>query len=149
VGVGGHEDLVARDLGADNLHDDVLVGEAHYQAVLGRIVLVLGLVDEALAGIVVGLAGASALVLGLVAAAESVSLSLDLALLLKTSTSCHGINHVPKVSAVLDQLVERLSKYPESAICASDLLVFLLSEATCGDSKPTSNYANWHFCHCI
>ena len=38
---------------------------------LGSIVLVLGLGDEALAGVVVGLAGLSALVLGLEAAVAS------------------------------------------------------------------------------
>ena len=65
VGVGGGEDLVAGDLGAHNLEDDVAVGEADDQAVLGSIVLVLGLGDEALAGIVVGLALSSALVLSL------------------------------------------------------------------------------------
>lgn len=65
VGVGSGEDLVTRDLRADDLHDDVLVGEADNQAVLGSIVLVLGLGDEALTGIVVGLALTSSLVLSL------------------------------------------------------------------------------------
>jgi hypothetical protein len=68
VRVGRDEDLVARDLRGDDLADDVLVGEADDEAVLGRIVLVLGLGDEALAGVVVGLALLAALVLGLVAA---------------------------------------------------------------------------------
>lgn len=54
--------------------DDVPVGEADDQAVLGSIVLVLGLGDQALAGIVVGLSGPSALVLGLEATAEDVSI---------------------------------------------------------------------------
>lgn len=67
VGVGGDEDLVANDLGADDLADDVLVGEADDQAVLGRVVFVLRLGGEALAGVVVGLAGSAALVLDLVA----------------------------------------------------------------------------------
>lgn len=67
VGVGGGEDLVAGDLRGHDLSDDVLVGEADDETVLGRIVLVLGLGDEALAGVVVGLAGLSALVLCLVA----------------------------------------------------------------------------------
>ena len=69
VRVGGGEDLVAVDLGRDDLGDDVAVGEADDQAVLGRIVLVLGLGDQALAGIVVGLALSSAAVLGLEATA--------------------------------------------------------------------------------
>jgi hypothetical protein len=52
----GHEDLVAANLGVDNLGDDVLIGEAHDEAVLGRIVLVLGLGDQPLTRIVVGYA---------------------------------------------------------------------------------------------
>ena len=54
VGVRGHEDLVAADLRGDDLSNNVLVGEADDEAVLGRIVLVLGLGDEPLAGIVIG-----------------------------------------------------------------------------------------------
>lgn len=69
VRVGGAEDLVAGDLRGHDLHDDVAVGEADHQAVLGSIVLVLGLGDQALASIVVGLALSSPLVLGLEAAA--------------------------------------------------------------------------------
>lgn len=65
VGVGGDEDLVAGDLGGDDLGDDVAVGEADNQAVLGSVVLVLGLGDETLAGVVVGLTRASAGVLHL------------------------------------------------------------------------------------
>ena len=63
-----HKHLIAHDLTLHNLADDILVREADHQAVLGRIVLVLGLGDEALAGVVVGLAGSAALVLHLVAA---------------------------------------------------------------------------------
>jgi len=55
VGVGSDEDLVTSDLGGDDLADDVAVGEANDQAVLGGVVLVLGLGDETLAGVVVGL----------------------------------------------------------------------------------------------
>lgn len=69
VGVRRDEDLVAADLGSHELGDDVLVGETDDQAVLGRIVLVLGLGDEALTGVVIGLALTTALELGLVAAA--------------------------------------------------------------------------------
>lgn len=65
VRVGRDEDLVTSELRADDLGDDVAVGESNDKAVLGRIVLVLGLGDEALAGVVVGLALTSALVLGL------------------------------------------------------------------------------------
>ncbi len=73
VGVGRGEDLVAGDLGGDDLHDDVTVGEADNETVLWRIVLVLGLGDEALASIVVGLSGTTTLVLSLVATKEIVS----------------------------------------------------------------------------
>lgn len=68
VGVGGSEDLVTGDLGGDDLGDDVAVGEADNESVLGGVVLVLGLGDQALASIVVGLSLSSALVLGLEAA---------------------------------------------------------------------------------
>lgn len=82
VGVGSAEDAVTADLGGDDLlrlleysrriprgrtyADDVPVGEADNQAVLGGVVLVLGLGDQALAGIVIGLALSAALVLDLV-----------------------------------------------------------------------------------
>lgn len=70
VGVGSAEDLVASDLGGHDLHDDVAVGETDDEAVLGRIVLVLGLGDETLTGIVIGLSLTTALVLSLVATAN-------------------------------------------------------------------------------
>jgi hypothetical protein len=70
VGVGGAENLVTRDLRGYDLHDNVAVGEADDETVLGRIVLVLGLGDEALASIIIGLSDTTALVLGLVAAVE-------------------------------------------------------------------------------
>ena len=69
------EDDIALDLGRDDLHRDVLVAEAHDEAVLGRVVLVLGLGDEALASVVIGLAGAATSVLHLVAAEEGQTLS--------------------------------------------------------------------------
>lgn len=70
VGVGAGEDLVTGDLRVDDLGDDVAVGEADDQAVLGGVVLVLGLGDQALTGIVVGLTLTATTVLGLVAAVE-------------------------------------------------------------------------------
>lgn len=66
MGIGSHEDLVAADLRTHDLGNDVAVGESDDEAVLGRIVLVLGLGGQALAGVVVGLALAAALVLDLV-----------------------------------------------------------------------------------
>lgn len=74
VRVGGGEDLVTRDLRVDDLGDDVAVGEADDHAVLGRIVLVLGLGDQALTGIVVGLTLTTTAVLGLVAAGEGLEI---------------------------------------------------------------------------
>lgn len=71
VRVSGGVDLVTGDLRVDDLSDDVAVGEADNHAVLGRIVLVLGLGDQALTGIVVGLALTTTAVLGLIAAVKS------------------------------------------------------------------------------
>jgi len=76
VGVGSDEDLVTSDLGGDDLADDVAVGEANDQAVLGGVVLVLGLGDQALAGVVVGLSRSSTAVLDLVAPGELLALPL-------------------------------------------------------------------------
>lgn len=73
VRVSGGEDLVTRDLRVDDLSDDVAVGEADNQTVLGRVVLVLGLGDEALTGVVVGLTLTATAVLGLVAAVLSLA----------------------------------------------------------------------------
>lgn len=56
MSVGRGEDDITLDLGVDDLGDDVLVGEADDETVLGAVVLVLGLGDEALSGVVVGLA---------------------------------------------------------------------------------------------
>ena len=61
------ENEVALKTSVDNLHDDLLVGEANNEAVLRGVVLVLGLGDEALAGVVVGLALAPSSELRLVA----------------------------------------------------------------------------------
>ena len=75
VGVGGGEDVVTVKLGSHNLGDDVRVGGADDEAVLGASVLVLVLSNEPLAGIVVGLALTPAPVLDL--EALEVSLVLD------------------------------------------------------------------------
>lgn len=66
MSVRSHEDLVTTNLRGDDLSDDVAVGEADDETVLGRIVLVLRLGGQALAGIVVGLSLPAALVLDLV-----------------------------------------------------------------------------------
>ena len=73
VGVGAGEDLVTGDFRVDDLGDDVAVGEANDQAVLGSVVLVLGLGDQALTSIVVGLSLSATAVLGLVATVECIS----------------------------------------------------------------------------
>jgi hypothetical protein len=70
VGVCSSEDLVAGDLGGYDLDDDIAVGEADDETILGRIVLVLGLGDETLASVVIGLSNTTALVLGLVATGD-------------------------------------------------------------------------------
>lgn len=67
VGVGGDEDAVACNLRGDYLRDDVPVREAHDKPVFGGVVLVFGLGDEALAGVVIGFTLATAFILGLVA----------------------------------------------------------------------------------
>lgn len=61
MAVRGGEDLVTGDLGGDDLRDDVLVGEADDEAVFRGVVFVLGLGDEAFAGVVVCFAGSSTL----------------------------------------------------------------------------------------
>ena len=76
MGIGSAEDLVATKLRSDNLADDVSVGESNDKTIFGRVVFVLGLSNEALASVVVGLACSSALVLGLEAAAEQGQLLL-------------------------------------------------------------------------
>lgn len=53
--VGSGEDLVSGDLGSDQLADDVAVGESNNKSVFGSVVLVLGLCDQSLTGIVVSL----------------------------------------------------------------------------------------------
>lgn len=70
VRICGAEYLVARDFRRHDLDDNVPVGEAHHEAVFGRIVFVLGLGDEAFTSVVVGFALAAALVFGLVAASR-------------------------------------------------------------------------------
>ena len=76
------ENLVTADLRSDDLGDDVAVGEANDESVLRGVVLVLGLGDQALAGIVVGLALLAALVLGLVPPEEVSSRSHGVVLVL-------------------------------------------------------------------
>lgn len=68
VSVGGAKDLVARNLGGDDLADNIFVREADNEAVLGSVVFVLGLSDETLASVIIGLSCSTTLVLGLVAA---------------------------------------------------------------------------------
>ena len=124
------ENEVTLQTRVDDLHDDLLVGEADDKSVLGSIVLVLGLGDQSLAGIVIGLSGPSALVLGLEAAergegekmlASNVQCDVQCDVKYdekkegkgrkreKKDGSFRGHFHSPVVSAALDQLVERLS----------------------------------------
>jgi hypothetical protein len=55
VSIGSREDEITLELGVDDLTDNVLVGETDNQSILGRVVLVLGLNNESLTSIVVGL----------------------------------------------------------------------------------------------
>lgn len=86
--------------------DDVLVGEANDEAVLGRIVLVLGLGDQPLTGIVVGCQLLDAVANKAIYLVRTLSLSAALVLDL-----------VPREVGVV--LLE-LGLFPESAICASN-----------------------------
>lgn len=77
VSVGCTEDFVAGYFGGDNLADDIAIREADDEAVFGGIVLVLGLGDEALTSVVIGLACAATFVLDLVSAADQSVVELD------------------------------------------------------------------------
>ena len=104
VSVGGGKNLVTGDLGVDDLGDDVAVGEANNHAVLGRVVLVLGLGDQALASIVVGLTLAAATVLSLEA---TIIGKVSKQKLPKYDHRIKGSNS-PEVGVGLDVLGERL-----------------------------------------
>jgi hypothetical protein len=67
VGRSTGQDAISVDEGVDNLANDLLVGETNDEAVLGRLVLVLGLAAKTLALTVVGAAFAAAAKLDLVA----------------------------------------------------------------------------------
>ena len=76
VSIGCTKNLVASYLRGDNLADDITIREADDEAVFGGIVLVLGLGDEALTSVVIGLAGAATFVLDLVSAAGQLVVEL-------------------------------------------------------------------------
>lgn len=78
VGISCAEDFVAGDFGGDDLNDDIAVGETNDQAVFGRVVLVFGLSDETLSGVVVGLTRPTTLVLGLVATVMPLADRIDI-----------------------------------------------------------------------
>jgi hypothetical protein len=65
VSVSRGKNKVTLELGVDDLADDVSVGEADNKTVLGGVVLVLGLNDKTLAGVVVGLTLSASAVLDL------------------------------------------------------------------------------------
>lgn len=99
VRVGAGENLVTGELRVDDLSDHVAVGEADDQAVLGSVVLVLGLGDQTLTSIVVGLSLSAAAVLGLVATKKCVSM--------QTSHDRFTSECLPVVRAGLDGLLVR------------------------------------------
>ncbi len=100
VRVGGAENLVAGDFRGHNLDHDIAVGKTNDEAVLGGIVFVLGLGDQAFAGIVVGFTLTTTFIFGLEAAA-GIGQSFG--------PGAHDADRsLPVVCAVLDQLGERL-----------------------------------------
>lgn len=88
VGVGAGEHLITGDLRVDDLGDDVAVGEAHNETVLGSVVLVLGLGDQALTSIVVCLALSAAAVLSLVATMVEIVSSADTQMMISQRLTC-------------------------------------------------------------
>ena len=74
MGVSSTEDLVASDLGGDDLTDNITVCEADNETIFRSVVFVLGLGDEAFASIVIGFTYTTALVLGLIPAVEVLAL---------------------------------------------------------------------------
>lgn len=127
VGVGGGENLVTGELRVDDLGDDVAVGEADHQAVLGGVVLVLGLGDQTLTGVVISLSLTATAVLGLVAAI------LKLACVAVENSSFFLEKCLPEVRAALDKLVEGLQYEHSSQQFA---LQNFSSEASCKDPFP-------------
>ena len=67
VTVGCAEDFVSGYLRGNDLTDDIFVGEADDETVLGGIVFVLGLGNETLASVIIGFTCTTTLVFGLVA----------------------------------------------------------------------------------
>lgn len=67
VSISSSNDDITLDLGVEDLADDVGIGDADNEAVLGSVVLVLVLDDQALASIVISLSLTAATILDLVA----------------------------------------------------------------------------------
>jgi hypothetical protein len=149
VRVGRGEDLVASDLRGDNLHDDVAVGEADNKSVLGSAILVLGLGDKSLTGVVVGLSLPSALELGLVAAVRKNPMSATFNLRADFDTGCSRVCEIG-----ISVVVLTCSKRCSSQACGRPIFhrtctsqQFALqtswinprSEASCMDSTRISN----------
>ena len=111
MGICSTEDFVAGDLGSNYLTDNITIGEAYNKAVFRCVVFVLRLGDETLSGVVVGLAGPTTLIFGLIATIIASA---------GPEASCLQVYRSPVVRTILDQLSERLSCSFESAIDASD-----------------------------
>ena len=131
MSVCGDKYLISGNFGGDDLADDVAVGKADNETVFRSIVFVLRLGNEAFASVVVGFTRAATLVLDLIATrARLVSWSTGV---VKKRVTClefvqkkirrcnsrqeswntHSVyswknRDIPEVSAVLDQLCERL-----------------------------------------
>ena len=116
------EDFVTLDIGPDNLSSDVAIGEADNQTVFSRVILVLSLRNQALACIVVGLAGAASFVLGLEATTMAVRKINRQAWIAKTS---------PGVRPIFDLFLKRLAWIYHS----QQFTLQKRTEATCIDLK--------------
>ena len=77
MGVSGTEDFVTSDFRCNNLTDDIAIGEANDKSILRSVVLVLGLSNETLSGIVVSLPGTTTLILSLIATTTPLAVSVS------------------------------------------------------------------------
>lgn len=70
VGVSSTEDLVAGDLGADDLANNISICEPDNESVFWCVVFVFGLSNQAFTSIVISFTSTTALILSLIAATE-------------------------------------------------------------------------------
>lgn len=110
VRVGGADNAISLNASVSDLGGDVPVGQTHNQTVLGSVVLVLVLEDQALASIVVGLSLTTPLELNLV--------PLEVLLVLHNfyetlnTTKSHIISHIPIPHEIELRLLAQASTTP-------------------------------------